>query len=89
MSQDSQASVRVTLDAIYEQGQQTAAKVTELEHTVSRMVAINERLDSHKADIGEHDTRLRKLEVQISAQWVIVGLITSAIAAMLVKALTT
>lgn len=83
-----QPSVRVTLASIYEQGQQTASKVTELEHAVSRVVAINERLDSHKDDISGHDVRVRKLEIQVAAQWVIVGLVSTAIGALLIKVLT-
>ncbi len=75
----------VTLAKIFEQGQETKERLITLEAKVDNMTAIHERLDSHKADIQEHSKRLGKLEVQIASQWVIVGLVTTGIGALVAK----
>ena len=80
--------VKVTLADIYKQGQETKNKVVALEHKVDSMTAIHERLKSHKDDITEHSKRLGKLETNVARISVIVGLITTAIGALLVKFFT-
>ena len=85
---DNQPSVRITLADIYEQGQQTAKKVTELEHTVTKLVAINERLDSHKRDIESHRDRLAGVEKAVERINVIIAIVTAAITAAIIKLFT-
>lgn len=80
--------VIVTLPEIYQDVQATKAQVGEINLKLDRFISVNERLDSHKADIEEHDDRIRKLEIQIAAQWVIVGLVITGIGAVLVRTLT-
>lgn len=59
--------VIVTLPEIYEDVQATKKQVVEMNTKLDQFIKLNERLDSHKADIANHEERLRKLEVQTSA----------------------
>lgn len=74
--------VVITLDDIYKAGLKTQESVSKLEVSVGKMVAINDRLDSHAADIKEEQTLRRaaddeeaearaeadkELQIQISA----------------------
>ncbi|GEM_PF-5141456 len=78
-------AARITLREIWDQGQKTQAQVTALETKVDNFTSVHERLDSHKADIADHDFRLRKIESRVSALSVIIGLITTGIGALLAK----
>lgn len=72
--------VVVTLPEIYQKVQETDTKLDRVIGAVEQMVAINSRLDNH----GE---RLRKVESQIAAQWIVVGVMTTIIGAAVVKTL--
>jgi len=78
-------AVIVTVTDIYDDVQATKKQVSEISYKLDRFISVNERLDSHKRDIGEHDDRIRKLEIQIGAQWVIVGIVTAGVTAMVVN----
>lgn len=80
--------VVVTLPEIYRDVQETKTRVNAMDNKLDKFLSVNERLDSHKSDISEHDDRIRKLEIQIGAQWVIVGLVSTGIGALFVKTLT-
>lgn len=80
--------VIVTLPEIYQDVQETKRTLTEMNTKLDRFISLNQRLDSHKEDIEEHDDRLRKLEIQISAQWVIVGLMVTGVGAMVARVFT-
>lgn len=77
---DEEPAVRVTLETIYKQQQHTDSKVTRLEEAVSQMININNRLDGHSDDIDKHGDRLGKVESQLAAQWVVIGIVTGVIA---------
>lgn len=73
MTEDTEPAVRVTLTTIWNEGQATKAEVQD----VKRMIA--ERLPE---GIGE---RVRKLEAQVAAQWVVVGLVVVGIGGLLTR----
>lgn len=78
--------VNISLDKIYSQVQDTNTKVTKLEHAVNELVAVNKRLDGHRDDIEAHGERIRKVEAQVAAQWVIVSVVIVVIGAAVVRA---
>lgn len=80
--------VVVTLPEIYADVQAVKSEITGVSAKLDRFISVNERLDSHKEDIAGHESRIRKLEIQIAAQWVIVGLVCTAIGGLLTKSLT-
>lgn len=84
---DEDTSVRVSLSTIYTQVQDTNQKVTKLESAIENLIAINRRLDGHAADIDTQSDRLRKVEAQVAAQWVVVGVVIAVIGATIVRAL--
>jgi CII-binding regulator of phage lambda lysogenization HflD len=78
-------SVKVSLSTIYSQVQDTNYKVTKLESAIENLIAINRRLDGHAEDIDLHGERLRKVEAQVAAQWVVVGVVISVIGAAIIR----
>lgn len=84
---DDQLGVQVSLTSIYSHVMDTKTKVTQLEHAVNELVAVNKRLDGHRDDIESHSDRLRKLEAQVASQWVIVSVVIVVIGAAVVRAL--
>lgn len=80
--------VIVTLPQIYEKVLATDDKVDKLASAVEEMVAVNKRLDQHHDRLNAHGERIRKAESQISAQWVVVGVMITAIGAVVVKFVT-
>lgn len=86
-------AVRVTLSEIWREQQEQKATVNSINNKLDKFISVNERLDSHKADIAKHDDRLDKLEgeripkieAQMSAIWVIHGLLVTGIGALVVK----
>lgn len=79
--------VKVSLETIYSQVMHTDTKVTKLENAVNELVAVNKRLDGHRDDIADQGERLRKVEAQVAAQWVIVSVVIVVIGAAVVRAL--
>ncbi|MBL3682641.1 hypothetical protein D3229_09890 [Leucobacter aridicollis] len=71
----------VTLPEIYKKVLETDTKLDKVIGAVEQMVAINSRLDNH----GE---RLRKIESQLAAQWIVVGVVVTVIGAAVVKTIT-
>ena len=84
---DEMPGVQVSLDDIYKQVTATDSKVTKLENAVNELVAVNKRLDGHRDDIADQGERLRKVEAQVAAQWVIVSVVIVVIGAAVVRAL--
>lgn len=82
-----QHGVIVTLPEIYAQLQATDDKLDRLATSVEQMVSINQRLDQHHARANVHGERLRKVESQVAAQWIIVGIVVTVIGASVVSAL--
>lgn len=80
--------VIVTLPEIYADVQDTKTQVAAMNHKLDRFISLNQRLDSHKADLESHEDRIRKVEIQIAAQWVIVGIVTAGVTAMVVRVFT-
>ena len=80
--------VIVTLPQIYEKVLATDDKVDKLASAVEEMVAVHKRLDQHHDRLNAHGERIRKAESQISAQWVVVGVMITAIGAVVVKFVT-
>lgn len=84
--------VVVTLPEIYRKVLDTDDKVDRLasavEEMVEEMVAVNKRLDQHHDRLNVHGERIRKAESQISAQWVVVSVMITAIGAVVVKFVT-
>lgn len=78
--------VNISLDKIYSQVQDTNNKVTKLEHAVNELVSVNKRLDGHRDDIEAHGERIRKVEAQVAAQWVIVSVVIVVIGTAVVRA---
>ena len=87
MTGEEDTSVRVSLSTIYSQVQDTNQKVTKLESAIDNLVAINRRLDGHAADIDTHGERLRKVEAQVAAQWVVVGVVIAVMGAAVIRIL--
>ena len=48
-------------------------------------VTLKDVYDEVKALRGDLDTRIRKIEVQIGAQWIVIGIVVAGITAMFVK----
>lgn len=88
MTPRDEPSVRITLADIYEQGQVTAKKVTELEHTVTKLVAINERLDAQRQDIDSQRDRIAGVEKAVERINVIIAIVTAAITGAIIKIFT-
>ncbi len=84
---DEMPGVQVSLEDIYKQVTATDSKVTKLENAVNELVAVNKRLDGHRDDIADQGERLRKVEAQVAAQWVIVSVVIVVIGAAVVRAL--
>ena len=84
---DEMPGVQVSLEDIYKQVTATDSKVTKLENAVNELVAVNKRLDGHRDDIADQGERLRKVEAQVAAQWVIVSVVIVVIGAVVVRAL--
>lgn len=84
----SPGAVVITIREVWEQGQETRNQVGELATSVKELVAVNKRIDSQRTISNAHGERLRKLESQIAAQWVVVGIVITALGALLVKAIT-
>lgn len=78
--------VNVSLNEIYSHVMDTNAKVTKLEHAVNELVSVNKRLDGHRDNLAEHSERIRKVEAQVAAQWVIVSVVIVVIGAAVVRA---
>ncbi|GAA1579154.1 hypothetical protein ACIFOC_00434 [Leucobacter aridicollis] len=78
---DEAPGVIVTLPEIYKKVLETDTKLDKVIGAVEQMVAINSRLDNH----GE---RLRKIESQLAAQWIVVGVVVTVIGAAVVKTIT-
>lgn len=57
-----QHGVVITLREVWQQGQETRETLNGLASSVSELVAVNRRLDSHSKSIAEHDARLDQLE---------------------------
>lgn len=51
-------------------------------------VTLKDVYDEVKALRGDWDARIRKIEVQIGAQWVVIGIVIMGIGALFVKGLT-
>lgn len=85
---DHPPGVIVTLPQIYEKVLATDDKVDKLASAVEEMVAVNKCLDQHHDRLNAHGERIRKAESQISAQWVVVGVMITAIGAVVVKFVT-
>lgn len=83
--------VVVTLPEIYKKVLETDDKVDRLaasvEEMVEEMVAVNKRLDQHHERLNAHGERLRKTESQVSAQWIVVGVVLTIIGALAVRAI--
>jgi len=86
MSSPESVYVAVTLPQIYEKVLETDDKVDRLTMSVEQMVSINQRLDDHRERIDTHDGRIRKVESQIAAQWVVVGVGITIIGAAVIRA---
>ena len=80
--------VVVTLPEIYRKVLETDDKVDRLASSVEEMVAVNKRLDQHHERLNAHGERLRKVESQIAAQWIVVGVVITVIGAAVVKIIT-
>lgn len=87
MTSEDDTSVRVSLTTIYTQVQDTNQKVTKLESAIENLIAINKRLDGHAADIDTQSERLRKVEAQVAAQWVVVGVVIAVMGAAVIRIL--
>lgn len=48
-------------------------------------VTLKDVYDEVKALRGDWDARIRKIEVQIGAQWIVIGIVVAGITAMFVK----
>ena len=70
--------VVVTLPEIYKKVTDLETKQDRVIIAVEQMVAVNQRIDQH-AD------RLRRVESQVAAQWVVVGIVITVIGAALVR----
>lgn len=81
-------AVVITQREVYEQVQAIDDKLDKLMGAVGEMVAINKRLDSQHERQNGHGERIRALEAKVLAQAVIIGIMTAAITALVVKALT-
>lgn len=88
MTPDHGHAVVVTVTDIYDDVQTTKKEVAAISHKLDRFISLNERLDSHKKDIADHESRIRKLEIQIAAQWVIVSIVSTGVGAMVVNVFT-
>lgn len=87
MSDDQSPAVRVTMADIYQQGIENNKALIKLESAVTDLVAVNKRLDGHRDDIEHHSERIRKVEAQVAAQWVVVSVVIVVIGAAVVRAM--
>lgn len=72
---ESEPVVRISLKTIFDQGQQTRLDVAELKTTVQQLV-------DQRADITDLERRLRVVEGKVAAMWVVHGLVTAAVVAV-------
>lgn len=79
--------VMVTLPEIFAEQRAQGKKLDQLTSAVGEMVAVNKRLDSARIRQDAVEGRVGKLEAQVAAQWVIVGIVITVIGAALIKAL--
>lgn len=87
MQNEDSPAVRVTMADIYQQGIENNKALTKLESAVTELVAVNKRLDGHRDDLEAHSERIRKVEAQVAAQWVIVSVVIVVIGAAVVRAM--
>lgn len=78
-------AVRVTLPEIYKDVQDVKTQVASMDHKLDKFIQLNDRLNSHKEDISDHETRLSALERAMAAAKVIIAIITAAATAAVVK----
>lgn len=81
-------SVRVTLPEIYRDVQDVKDELIGMNHKLDRFISLNERLDSHKSDINQQETRISGLERAMAGVKVIVGFVAAGVTAMVVKVFT-
>lgn len=81
-------SVRVTLPEIYKDVQDVKEELVGMNHKLDRFISLNERLDSHKSDINDHEKRVSALERSMAGVKVIVGFVAAGVTAMVVKIFT-
>lgn len=85
MSDSQQPGVVITQREIYEQVQALDNKLDDLIGVVNQMVAVNRRLDDHHERLNGHGDRVRRVEIQIAAQWIVVGIVVTTLGAALTK----
>lgn len=78
----------ITQREVYEKVEEIDERLDKLVIAVEQMAAINKRLDQHHDRQNAHAERLRALEAKVLAQAVIIGIMTAAITALVVKALS-
>lgn len=80
--------VVITQREVYDRVERLDEKIDTLTAAVSEMVSINKRLDQHHNRQNQHGERIRVLEAKLLAHAVIVGIMTTALSALVVQALT-
>lgn len=82
----SEEGVTISLETIFEQGQETQRRVTAIEHKVDDLAVVNERLAKHSAQIDGAGAEIASLKTSVATQEVTIswlrGTVKSLIAAV-------
>ena len=76
--------VVITQRDIFNKVEDLDDKLVALTNAVGEMVAINKRLDSQHDRQNGHGERIRALEIKVTAQAVIIGIMTAVITAAVI-----
>lgn len=76
MSIPDEPVVRITLTDIYKQGKATQEALHTLESKMESFTTVQRQVQE---TLREYEIRLKKLEVQIAMQWVVIGIMLAAV----------